>query len=477
MGQVLVVDDEESICWGLSRLLTEEGHQVMTVSSAEDAFASLKKRAPDLVILDIRLPGMDGLAAMGRIQQMAPAAAVVVITAFGSLNNAVAALRNGAFDYLAKPFDLEQARTVFRRALAQRAAANSAGGDSAATAGNTQKSVEKELPPYARNDTLLGTSPAMQEVFKRIALVAATEAPVLILGESGTGKELVARAIHAHSPRAAGPLVPVHLAALSSTLVESELFGHVRGAFTDASASRQGLLELANGGTLMFDEAGDIPLPTQAKLLRVLEQHEVTPVGDVRARPTSFRVIAATNRNLQQESAAGRFRQDLYFRLAVFDIRLPALRERPDDIAQLAARFLKNIRSPGVATQFAPATLRELRSRPWPGNVRELRNAVEHGALLARGGPIQPEHLPPVVTMLAAAEPGAAESLAAAVRNWARQQLLSPDATAEIYQQFLNASEPALFEMVLQHTRDNRAAAADLLGIHRATLRKKLSSE
>ena len=315
MSNILIVDDEESICWGLSRLLGDEGHMVFVASSAEEALEKVPTAQPDLVVLDVRLPGMDGLTAMSKFRDAAGTVPIVVITAFGSLNTAVAALNKGAFDYLPKPFDLDQAAAVIHRALA--------------VPERTSTSENEVQSQSTSDDELFGASLAMQEVFKRIALVAPTDASVLISGESGTGKELVARAIHRHSHRAKWPLVPVNLASLSPSLVESELFGHVRGAFTGATNSRQGLLELANGATVFFDEAGDIPLSVQVKLLRVLEQQEVTPVGDTQPRRTSFRFIAATHRDLRQECAAGNFRQDLFFRLAVFEIHLPPLRESP----------------------------------------------------------------------------------------------------------------------------------------------------
>ncbi len=461
MPAILIIDDEESICWALGRLAKEEGHEVRVASSAEDAFKLAKQERFDLVMLDVRLPGVDGLAAMARLQELAPGAPIVVMTAFGSLGTAVEAIRNGAFDYLTKPFDLERAAEVIGRALAQR-----------------QESAPPAMaaPDKAEGDEeeLIGASPAMQEVFKRIALVAPTSASVLITGESGTGKELVARAIHRHSREASGPLVSVNLAALNPTLVESELFGHVRGAFTGADFARQGLLELADGGTVFFDEAGDIPLPVQVKLLRALEQREVIPVGDTKPRRSTFRVIAATHRNLREEVRKGNFREDLFFRLAVFEIHLPALRDRDDDIVLLAERFLARfLRSSGANVHFSQAALEELRRRPWPGNVRELRNAVEHAALLARAGAITPDHLPP---RIAAPTPTseAGDELGRAVRNWTLERLAGTSLPENLYQQFLDEAEPPLLSAVLERTSHNRVAAAHLLGMHRATLRKKL---
>ncbi|HUY91347.1 MAG TPA: sigma-54 dependent transcriptional regulator [Pirellulales bacterium] len=460
MSRLLIVDDEESICWALRRLAQEEGRDVSVASSAEEAFELAGQTAFDCILLDIRLPGVDGLAAMAQLKQLAPAAPIVVMTAFGSLGTAVEAIRNGAFDYLTKPFDLDRASEVIRRALAQR--------------DELVRPAMSVVEPPPADEELLGVSPAMQEVFKRIALVAPSSASVLITGESGTGKELVARAIHRHSRESAGPLVSVNLAALNPALVESELFGHVRGAFTGADAPRKGLLELADGGTVFFDEAGDIPLPVQVKLLRALEQREVTPVGDATPRPSSFRVLAATHRDLRQEVRKGTFREDLFFRLAVFEIHLPPLGERVEDIPLLAERFLQNVLpAGGQPVRFTQAALDELCRRPWPGNVRELRNAVEHAALVARAGAITPEHLPPR-NLAAAADEESQNKLSEAVRHWALDRLAGTSLPENLYQQFLDEAEPPLLSAVLERTAHNRVAAAHLLGIHRATLRKKL---
>jgi DNA-binding NtrC family response regulator len=458
MSHVLIVDDEESICWGLERLLSQSGHDVSLAASAEEAFQVAAGHPPDLVVLDVRLPGIDGLSAMQRLNQLAGDVPIVVITAFGSLDVAVTAIRNGAFDYLAKPFDLEQAATVIDRALAQ--ARPAAAGTDAADA----FTVEQEL---------LGQGPAMQQVFKRIALVAPSEASVLITGESGTGKELVARAIHRHSRRGDRPFVPIHLASLSPALVESELFGHARGAFTGADGARQGLLELADGATVFFDEAGDIPPAVQVKLLRVLEQREVTPVGSAQPRCTSFRVIAATNRDVRGAGGETALRRDLYFRLAAFEIALPPLRERVEDIPLLAEYFLSRFELDARRkVSIGPQAMNELRRRAWPGNVRQLRHAVEHGALVARGGRIGIEHLPPPDDEQPLRAPFF--ELEEAVRHWTRQQLGSGASNGRLYESFLSQVEPPLFETVLRRTAGNRAAAADSLGIHRATLRKKL---
>jgi DNA-binding NtrC family response regulator len=460
MAHLLIVDDEESICWGLARLCASLGHTTSVAASAEEAFATAEKQRPDAIILDIRLPGIDGLAAIDRLRGVAGEVPIIMITAHGTLDTAVRAVRSGVFEYLTKPFDLDQATDVIQRAIDEASAAPPAAGP-----------VETSHFP----DELLGASPAMQQVFKSIALAAPSEAPVLITGESGTGKELVARAIHRHSLIASTPLVSVNLAALSPTLVESELFGHVRGAFTGAEESRRGLLELGDGATIFFDEIADVPLNVQVKLLRVLEQHEVTPVGDAKPRKTRFRVIAATNRDLNKGVQQGTFREDLFYRIAGFEIALPALRQRVEDIPLLAEHFLRMARASGAAaTGFTPAAVQELCQRPWPGNVRELCRTIEHAALLARSGMIGVEHLPPA-RGLAATEPAdPVAGLQHAVQAWAAAQLACDAAAGTLYERFLAEAEPALFNVVLQKTAQNRSAAAELLGIHRATLRKRL---
>lgn len=460
MSHVLICDDEESICWGLKRLLTEEGHEVSVAASAEAALSAAASCAPDLAVMDIRLPGMDGLSAMRRLRDLVGPLPIIIITAFGNLETAVSATKNGAFDYLTKPFDLEKAAHVVKRALERVSQRRDVGAAS---------SVTRDA------DELVGQSPAMQEVFKRIALIAATEVSVLILGETGTGKELVARAIHRHSRRSDRPLLPVNLASLSPTLVESELFGHSRGAFTGAEHARKGLLELADGGTVLFDETGDIPPSVQVKLLRAIEQQEVIPVGETLPRRSSFRVIAATNRELQASLRGGEFRQDLYYRLAGFEIHLPPLRERPDDIPLLVERFTQGLgETPESTPRFSAEAMAELRRRPWPGNIRELRKAVEHGALLARGGEVGVEHLPAARNAWDSGEERAPADLVRAVREWAEARLASGAPWRDLYQELIGRIEPPLFEEVLKKTEGNRMAAAQVLGIHRATLRKRL---
>jgi two-component system nitrogen regulation response regulator GlnG len=451
---VLIVDDEEAVCWALRRALAQEGHSTAVAASAEEAFDLAARQHPDAVILDVHLPGLDGLTALGRLGAITGGAPVVVITAFGNLTTAVRAVEGGAFEYLTKPFDLGQALDAVARALERP-------GPGGPAAGPPGAAVEP--------DEIVGRSPAMQTVFRRIALVAPRDASVLITGESGTGKELVARAVHRHSPRADRPFLPVHLAALSPGLVESELFGHVKGAFTGAEQHRPGLLALADGGTVFLDELGDVPLPVQVKLLRVLEHGEVFPVGGSRPQRLDVRVLAATHQDLARRVAEGAFRHDLFFRLNVFQVHLPPLRERPGDIPLLVRHFLHRLGAGGVAV---PAeTLRHLEAQPWPGNVRELRNALEHAVIVAPGGPLRPEHFP-------APRPtgGGADPLADAVHRWLADRLAAKGSgpPAGLYQELLAAMESALLGDVLGRVGGNRWQAARWLGLSRATVRKKL---
>ncbi|AGA31150.1 sigma-54-dependent transcriptional regulator [Singulisphaera acidiphila] len=461
MGRILIVDDEASICWAFREFLTDEGHEVEIAASAEEGLRLANGGGLDAVVLDVRLPGMDGLTAMTRFRERIGATPIIVITAFGNLDTAVRAIEGGAYDYLVKPFDLDQAGAVIKRALEK---------------GTPSKIRRSEPEPQPGPETLIGASPAMQDLFKSIALVAPTDVPVLITGESGTGKELVARAIHRHSSRHAGPFLPVCLAALSPNLVERELFGHVRGSFTGAVQDQKGLLELAHGGTVLLDEVGDIPTLLQVKLLRAIEHREVTPVGDAKPRATNIRVVAATNRPLAELMATGQFRDDLFFRLSVFPIHLPPLRDRPDDIPVLAEHFLKQSRLPdGTDGHLSREVLAELRSRPWPGNVRELRNAIEHAAIVARGRSIRVEHLPTSHPSATIARPPIGREIQEQATLWAHQEAQSTTGDeTPLYERFLTLVEPPLLRVVLERCQGNRAAAAQMLGMHRATLRQRL---
>ncbi|MCA9102126.1 MAG: sigma-54-dependent Fis family transcriptional regulator, partial [Planctomycetales bacterium] len=354
-ARLLVVDDEQSICWALVKLGESLGYVVETAASAEAGLRRAELAPPDLLILDVRLPGIDGLTALDEFRHHIGAAPVIVITAFGALDTAVKAVRGGAFEYIIKPFDLAEVRAAIERAL------------------NSDLAAEV-TPPAPPHGEMVGSTPVMQSLFKRIALAASSRANVLLRGESGAGKELAARAIHSYSPHADARFVAVNVAALSPSLAESELFGHVAGAFTGASRSREGLLVQADGGTLFLDEVADIPLALQVKLLRAIEQGEVLPVGADRPVPTRFRVIAATHQDLKACVAARTFRHDLFFRLCAFEVEIPPLRERADDVPLLAAHFAAQLG--GGALALSAGTHAELKRRMWYGNVRELRNAI-----------------------------------------------------------------------------------------------------
>ncbi len=458
MSRILVVDDEQAVCWALERALKADKHEVAVAASAEAAFALAEKKAPDVILLDVRLPGLDGLSALAKLRQLSDDAPVIVMTAFGNLATAVRAVEGGAFDYLAKPFDLDQALELVARAIQRRGLVAPAPSEASAE-------------PVPTED-MVGFGPAMQNVFKRIALVAPRDACVLITGESGTGKELVARAIHRFSSRRDRAFLPVHVAALNPSLVESELFGHVKGAFTGAAQNRDGLLSLAEGGTLFLDEIAEVPLPVQVKLLRVLEQNEVLPVGGNQSQKLNIRILAATHQDLERKVADGSFRNDLFFRLNVFQVHLPPLRERREDIGPLADHFLRRL-EPG-ALPLLPETGEYLGRQPWLGNVRELRNALEHAVIVAHGGPLLPDHFP-TASALVAGTP--AEQLRRAVLAWLveRIQAASPDAPNGLYEELLSCMEPPLLDELMRRLQGNRWVAAQWLGLNRATVRKKLA--
>jgi len=460
MNRVLIVDDEPSICWALSELMEEEGYSATAVGSAEEALQVPGDEALKLVLLDVRLPGLDGISAMPRLRERFGKVPIVVMTAFGDLETAVRAVDSGAADYLSKPLNLEDVTSLVGRIMSQDGA----------------ESRDTPRRAAAPDGSLVGQSSAMQKVFKKIALAAATDVPVLVTGESGTGKELIARAIHQHGNRRAQPFVPVCLPALNPGLIEAELFGHERGTFTGADAHRMGLLEAAAGGSVFLDEIGETPLELQVKLLRSIEYHEVTPVGAVRPRQVDFRVIAATNQPLETLVQLGRFRPDLFYRLNVFVIEAPALRERREDIPLLCEYFLAGIEC-GRSCVISDEAMAELQRRPWNGNVRELRNAIEHAAVLARGGVIASEHLPEPTDARPLAREGG--QLSRCIVDWTEEEfpedLDASDAElADLYSRFLSTVEKPLLEATLERCGGNQTTAATILGIHRSTLRQKL---
>ncbi len=446
-ANILIIDDEEAIAWTLTKAFQKAGATASNVGTAEAGLIAAKKNRPEVIFLDIRLPGRDGLSVLQELREASGGGSIIVITAHGNLSTAVRAVELGAFDYLTKPFDLSQALETAKRALVSK--------------------EQREIPEKIElnGEEMVGHAPAIQAIFKRIALVAPTDASVLITGESGTGKELVARAIHRHSLRKDKPFVPVHIAALNPNLIESELFGHTKGAYTGASNARTGLLALADGGTVFLDELGDVPLAVQAKLLRVLEHQEVLPVGAVAPVSINVRILAATNASLAKLVEKGDFRHDLYYRLNVFEITLPSLKERTEDIPLLVHHFLQRM---GSSSTLPKATEEFLLNRDWNGNVRELRNALEHASILARGGPLLPDHFP-VATVGATPSPRAIQDLIIA---WVKEHFTN---ATELHDQFLAWIEPNFLKEVLDQCGGSRNAAAKKLGLARATLRRMLT--
>ena len=383
--EVLVVDDDAALRRSLARILAARGFQVATAEGGDAALAHIARHEPDVALVDLKMPGMDGLELLRRMKATRPEVAVIMMTAFADVDAAFTAVKGGAYHFLTKPFQSNDAVALtIRKAAEHRRLSNRA------------KKLEERLEAQERFGELIGNSPAMQEVYRIVTGVASTTSTVLVLGESGTGKELVARAIHQRSPRAHKPIVTVNCAAIPKELVESELFGHVRGAFTGADAARAGLFESANGSTIFLDEVGDLPLTAQVKLLRTLQEGEIKRVGSDETRVVDVRVVAATNVDLPSKLASGAFRRDLYYRLNVIAIRLPALRERGDDTLLLTHHFMQKLarRMGREPKKISALAMQALRGHPWPGNVRELEHAIEHAFVLSQRDVIDASDLP-----------------------------------------------------------------------------------
>ncbi len=386
-GRILVVDDEVNARTALAELLRDEGYDVETAADAFKALGKYESFSPHVVVTDLKMPGMDGIELVKKIRSSEDPAAVVVMTAFGAVASAVEAMRAGAAEYLTKPLNFDELLVVLGKVFEQQELRR-----------ETRQLRQRVRDRVAPNN-IVGDSPPMQRVFEVVDQVAPSRATVLITGESGTGKELVANALHQRSPRASGPFIKLHCAALAESLLESELFGHERGSFTGAMARKDGRFQLADGGTLFLDEIGEISPSIQVKLLRFLQEHEFERVGGTQTIRVDVRVIAATNRNLTEEVAKGRFREDLYYRLNVVALEMPPLRERRSDIPALAKFFLERyVKDNGKAIDgFSPEALELLTAYDWPGNVRELENAVERAVVLTNGARIEPRQLPPNV--------------------------------------------------------------------------------
>jgi DNA-binding NtrC family response regulator len=381
LARVLVIDDERLIRWSFKEKLEREGYEVATAASAEEGLAVIERERPDVVFLDVRLPGMSGLDALRRLREIDDTCVVIMMTAYASVDDAVLAMKQGAQDFIKKPFDLLEVEALLRKT---------------AESARLRREVERLRWETGRNP-LVGRSRPVRKLLELSASVQHSDTTILIEGESGSGKGLLARVIHDSSSRASGPLVEVNCTSIPHTLVESELMGHERGAFTDARTTKRGLLELADGGTLVLDEIGEIPLHVQVKLLRCLEDKRFRRVGGLRDLEVDVRVVAITNRDLKLAVAEGRFREDLYFRLKVFPLYLPPLRQRREDIPLLAAHFVEqmNARFSKALTGVSAAALQLMLAYDWPGNVRELRNLIERAVLLAHETEILPSHLGP----------------------------------------------------------------------------------
>jgi two-component system nitrogen regulation response regulator GlnG len=461
-ARILVADDEPSMRWLLERVLRQVGHSVTVVEDGGGALAQATAEPYDLAFVDVRMPDLDGLEVLSRLKASAPDTAVIVMTAHGSVRSAVEAMQRGAYDYLTKPFDNDEVRLLAERALSARALAREVA------------ELRTGIQEVWEFGALVGKSSRMQEVYKTIGRIAGTDVTVLLRGESGTGKEVVARAIHHYSRRAGKPFVGVSCAAIPAALLESELFGHERGAFTDAHQRRLGRFELAHGGTLYLDEVGDLGAELQPKLLRALQERYLERIGGGEAVPVDVRVVAATNRDLEALIREGRFREDLYYRLNVVPLTLPPLRERIEDVPFLVDHFLGKYGTELGERAVATEALERLMGYGWPGNVRELENVVQHAMVMAAGGVILPEHLP--IAPGAVAPPAAAgtleqlveQKLAECVRGLGRRE------SANLYDLLIGLVERPLLRAVLRETGGNQLRAAALLGINRNTLRKKL---
>lgn len=455
-NQVWVIDDDRSIRWVLEKALTKSGMQVTSFSSANGVMEALERGQPEVVVSDVRMPGMDGFALMEKIKVTYPELPVIIMTAHSDLDSAVSAYHSGAFEYLPKPFDIKEAVDQVQRACKMRREARA--------------SAEHET--VAGTD-IIGAAPAMQEVFRAIGRLARSNITVLINGESGTGKELVADALHKHSPRAKGPFVALNMAAIPHDLLESELFGHEKGAFTGAQSRRTGRFEQADGGTLFLDEIGDMPSELQTRLLRILADGEFYRVGGHEAVKADVRIIAATHQNLEQLVREGRFREDLFHRLNVIRVHLPALRERREDIPLLMEHFLKRAATElGVETKrLLPDTVAELKSLEWRGNVRQLENTARWLTVMASGREIHCEDLPPELHR--EQDPQAAGGdWRSTLRSWIRSSLSAGQ--VGLLDQAMPEFETIMIETALEFTGGRKQDAARLLGWGRNTLTRKI---
>jgi len=437
-ASILIVEDDTKLRGALKEIMTREGYAVDATESGDTAVSMIQDTAYDLVITDLKLPGIDGMDVLRSVQRLARDTSVIIVTAYATVDTAVEAMKEGAEDYIAKPFNLDEIRLVVRKVLDKKALVDD------------NRFLRSQLKKKYSFGNLVGNSEAMVEVYKTIEKIKDSRATILILGETGTGKELVARAIHFNSIRSEKPFLPVNCAALAETLLESELFGYVKGAFTGAVRDKQGVFEVAHGGTVFLDEIGDISPRLQQILLRVLENGEIQPVGSTVRRKVDVRVVAATNRDLGNMVKQGTFRADLYYRLNVISLELPPLRMRTEDIAMLAGHFLRKYAAENekAINDMSRDALQLLERYTWPGNVRELENVVERATLLETSREITPESLPENI------------------RNAPQAPPVNPDEDL----QTLEEVGRTYIETVLKKTGGNKARASEILGINRTSL-------
>lgn len=454
-GRLLIVDDEPSVLNGLERIFRREGYAIEKTESGEEALRILSASPPDVALIDLILPGVSGMELLSRAKALDPYIEVIIMTGHGSIEAAIEAMKKGALDFLIKPFEnTERIILSVRKALERRHLRVKA------------DRLEEALEEKYRFENIVGSSPGMMEIFRLIRQLSHSEATVLILGESGTGKELIARAIHYHSPRKDGPFVPVDCGALPEGIMESELFGHEKGAYTGAHVSTRGLIRSADGGTIFLDEIGEVPISLQAKLLRTLQEREVRPVGGTQTVKVDTRVIAASNKDLYSEVQKGTFRADLFYRINVVSIRVPPLREKKEDIPLLVAHFIKTKRDHAI-TGINEDALQALMSYTWPGNVRELENALERGFALAREHTITLRDLPSFSPEEACGYPPRASTEGRSGRTDPRPHPNGAPLSLKVYERL--ALETALKEM-----DGDVEKAARALGIGKSTLYRKL---
>jgi len=463
LSTLLIIDDEPNVLYSLQAALETDELRVATASSGRQGLTAAEKHLPDAVIVDVRLPDQSGLEVFERLRRLDPRLPVIVVTAFAAADTAIEAMKRGAFEYLLKPVDLHHLREVVGKALALRRM-------------QSVPAVVDGQPAGPESDLIVGRSPAMQELYKAIGRFAPQDVTVLLLGESGTGKELVARAVYQHSRRADRSFLAINCAAIPESLLESELFGHEKGAFTGADRQRVGKFEQADGGTLFLDEIGDMSPGTQAKVLRVLQDQTFERVGGREPVTTDVRLIAATNRRLDELAAAGHFRQDLLYRLNGVTVQLPPLRERSGDLPLLVEHFVRQAgeRLGKRVTVVAPEAMTALLAHPWPGNVRELQNAIRYAVIQATSDVLTPDCLPSSVTVNTQPPPPDTGRLPG-VRQLVRALLRA--GADDLYRQVIHEVDRVVVGEVLDHVRGNQVQASERLGMSRTTLRAKLAAQ